>query len=614
MNKENLGFVKVATCSPLIKNANTIKNTELIIDAIKIAQKEGAGIIAFPPLAITGSHCGSLFNQENLYRAQCDGIKQIVQVTKDSPINVIIGAYGKNLNTLKKLTLYISDGQIVSAISNNTLAPHEEKFFNKTDEFYIEDDELLGSSTTDNVVLLDNSAALSISFGENTLGDLVFVGDTQVAKIGQFDFLKHKLIAQSGITHSAVFNISANGNMIISENGKILEEVSSFANKGEVIFADIDFEALHYDRYKTKVSFADCFTENISPITLVNADTFTRVMSMNPFIPASNEDMLKNCYEIFEIQSQALANRLAHTHSKKSVIGISGGLDSTLALLVTINAHRILGKPAKDVIAITMPGFGTTDQTYQNALNMMKATGATVEEISIVDSVKQHFVDINHDINNHDLTYQNSQARERTQILMDIANTQGGIVVGTGDLSEGALGWCTYNGDHMSMYGVNAPVPKTVIKLIVKWFIDYRLKEDLNFSLDNELLASTLKSVLDTPISPELLPPDEDGNITQITEDSVGPYILHDFFIYHTLRCGIRPEKLQFIACKAFEGMFDKEFITKWLKVFYGRFFSQQFKRNCAPDSPIIGEVDLGYHEFVMPSDIDSEIWINKIK
>ena len=318
----------------------------------------------------------------------------------------------------------------------------------------------------------------------------------------------------------------------------------------------------------------------------------------------------------FNIQGAGLAKRIDHSRSRKSVVGISGGLDSTLALLVTVYAHKLLGRSTGDIAAVTMPGFGTTGMTYNNALALMRLLGTDVREISISDSVLQHFKDVGQNKDLHDVTYENAQARERTQILMDIANMEGGLVVGTGDLSELALGWCTYNGDHMSMYGVNAGVPKTLVSFVIKWVIENRLQgpdEDQGFSSDNKKLAEILQAILDTPISPELLPPDENGEIVQKTEDKVGPYELHDFFIFHTLRAGMPPAKLFLIAKRAFKGVYDDAVINKWMNVFYGRFFSQQFKRSCLPDGPKVGSVSLSPRgDWRMPSDAEVAAWIEE--
>lgn len=612
MKNNNLGFVKVAACAPKILKGNTKHNTNLILEAITIAEKEGAGIIAFPSLAITGGGCGSLYNQDTLYNGQLEGLKQIIDYTYDNSIAVVIGFYARTLNTLMKLKAYISDGEIY--VTNDTSITQDElRFFALHKMPSIDYNDFIENYFAKDTLLFDIENKISVNLAVPSKGALLFNSDNNINRIGQFDYLKNKARLVSSEDRCGLVHVSENGAIVIAENGQILVSQSPFSNSGGVIFADIDYELINYHQLDLNTVIDRTVDTEIPAIKTVTEETFTRKVRNNPFEPQDHMEMLKNCYEIFEIQSEALAKRLTVSHSKKSVLGISGGLDSTLALLVTVNAHRLMGKPASDVVAVTMPGFGTTGTTYNNAVKMMKATGAEVREISIVDSVTQHFSDIGHDINNHDLTYENSQARERTQILMDIANMENGIVVGTGDLSEGALGWCTYNGDHMSMFGVNSAVPKTVIQLIVNWFIDYRLKEDKNFCADNDLLAEALRGVLDTPISPELLPPTADGQIAQITEDNVGPYILHDFFIYHTVKNGTKPSKLKFLTIKAFEGTYNEEFIDKWIRVFYRRFFTQQFKRNCAPDSPVIGSVDLGHSKFVMPSDMDFNLWLSQL-
>ena len=357
----------------------------------------------------------------------------------------------------------------------------------------------------------------------------------------------------------------------------------------------------------------------IRPLPVLDGekDTLLRRFSKNPFVPDEPQTFRRHCEDIFRIQTAGLAKRLEHSGARTAVVGISGGLDSTLALLVTAQTFQLLDRKPESIIAVTMPGFGTTDKTYQNALTIMRLLGAQVREISIKEAVLQHFSDIGHAPEDHNVTYENAQARERTQILMDVANQTGGLVVGTGDLSEVALGWSTYNGDHMSMYGVNSGVPKTLVKFVIQWIMENRLSgplEDKEFSGDNVLLRRTLQDIIDTPISPELLPPDKDGEIVQKTEDTVGPYILHDFFLYYTIRCGMRPKKLLFIAKTAFSGQYDEAFIKKWLSVFYRRFFSQQFKRSCVPDGPKVGNVSLSPRgDWRMPSDADAAMWLAEL-
>jgi len=388
----------------------------------------------------------------------------------------------------------------------------------------------------------------------------------------------------------------------------MLAESKRFSLESELIIADIDIDALRHDRLMNTnyISVAtDSTTEIDCEIEPVTPEKMYRTFHPHPFIP-SKESAEENLSEVFHIQTHGLAKRLQHTGVETVTIGVSGGLDSTLALLVTIKTFDILGLPRENITGITMPGFGTTDRTYGNAIALMKASGVTVKEISIVNAVKQHFSDIGHDMNDHSITYENSQARERTQILMDYANKIGGLVVGTGNLSELALGWATYNGDHMSMYSVNTSVPKTLVASLVRWIADTQMEESSR---------RILHDVLDTPFSPELLPAGTDGKIAQKTEFFVGPYELHDFFLYRMLRYGDRPKRILFMAQQAFKSVYDPEVILKWLKVFYKRFFSQQFKRSCLPDGPKVGSINLSPRgNWRMPSDAVADLWLNEFE
>jgi NAD+ synthase (glutamine-hydrolysing) len=434
--------------------------------------------------------------------------------------------------------------------------------------------------------------------------------------------------ASSGV-HESTTDLVFGGHNLLAENGNLLSESALFERESNITYGDLDFEMIKFERTygqnfeestSAYCSRIDITRVPLAPIRLLDSvkDKLIRKYQRNPFIPSDPSKVDQRCREIFNIQAAGLAKRMEHTHSKKAVVGISGGLDSTLALLVCAETFKLIGKESKDIIAVTMPGFGTTGKTYNNAQTIMKLLGADVREIPIRDAVLQHFKDISHDPSQHDVTYENSQARERTQILMDVANQEGGLVVGTGDLSEVALGWSTYNGDHMSMYGVNTSVPKTLVRFVIKWVMDHRLSgpgEEKGYSLDNELLRKTLQDIMDTPISPELLPPDESGEIAQKTEDTVGPYILHDFFMFYTIRFGMSPKKLLFIAKSTFAGEYSEEFIKKWLTVFYRRFFSQQFKRSCIPDGPKVGSVSLSPRgDWRMPSDADPAVWLKELE
>ena len=454
--------------------------------------------------------------------------------------------------------------------------------------------------------------------------DIIFNLSASDELIGKHDYLKGLLAQQSarmisGYVYSgcgfgeSTQDVVYGGNAIVYENGQLLAESERFAFDSQLIITQIDVEKIRNER-RTNSTYINAQRGHDSRI--VNAHTvmprdfeLIRDVDPHPFIPKTN-DMEKSCDEIFSIQVAGLAKRLVHTGCKTVVVGISGGLDSTLALLVCVRTFDKLQLSRKGIVGVTMPGFGTTDRTYNNAVNLMKSLGITLREISIADAVKQHFNDIGHDINVHDVTYENSQARERTQILMDLSNQLGALVIGTGDLSELALGWATYNGDHMSMYGVNAGVPKTLIKYLVKF---------VAMSEDSDETRSILLDIIDTPISPELIPADEAGNITQKTEDLVGPYELHDFFLYHIIRFGYRPSKIFMLARKAFDGsnpeapFYDDETIKKWLTIFLRRFFNQQFKRSCLPDGPKVGSVSLSPRgDWRMPSDASSALWLKE--
>lgn len=583
MPDNNMGFIRVACGCPRSVNGDIGRNTMSVANLIMEAEKEGAGIILLPPQSFAGTGCGDLFFQEHLRRMQEEAIGDVADTFSKAKILAIAGCFERHGSTVYDAYAVFQKGDVICG--------------------------------TDDLVLWDDENELLIGFDDDCHIQMM-TSDEEIT-VGQMAYTRELVKITSAKNKNIVMFAAANGILMIAENGKIMIENGPF-DADNMIICDVDTELILHERI-TSDDFDDegidiSEAEPIDPVHMWEGPELERKVSSAPFRPDDPEMLASNCREIFEIQSAALAKRLAAIHAKKSVVGISGGLDSTLALLVCTYAHRKLGMPTEDIIAITMPGFGTTDRTYDNALAMMKSTGATVREISIVDSVTQHFKDIDHDINDHSVTYENAQARERTQILMDIANKEGGIVVGTGDLSEEALGWCTFNGDHISMYGVNAGVPKSAIKDIVRWVIDVKLKEDPEFSKDNDLLAKTLEDILNTPISPELLPPDEAGNMTQKTEDKLGPYELHDFFIYHTVRYGATPEKLFFLACKAFEDKYDEEYIKKWLETFYRRFFTQQFKRSCSPDSPRVGTVDLSPAHWNMPSDASSDIWVKMVK
>ena len=633
MNK-NMGLIRVGAGSPAIKVAGPAANADNIIAIMNKAAGDRCGILVLPRLCITGSTCGDLFFQDALYEAQLTALKKILESSREHSLVTILGCYLRLDNALVDCAAVIQRGEILGVVpkmfgdnrhfaSASDFSGSEDciRLFGKTVPFgnVIFEDEEAG---LDFGIEIDDDMLMPVSPGSMLAlagADIVFNPASGIELVRGADFRRSQIVSASAKSMCGYVYASSGsgestsdmiygGHCLIAEGGRLLMESTRFESENQITYTEIDFSKLNFERLASH-GFHDCSKAYRSDInykrillapltTVVDGESLFRRYSRSPFIPEDPAALAENCKEIFTIQSTALARRLAKVGAKSAVIGISGGLDSTLALLVCAQAMKILGRPASDITAVTMPGFGTTDRTYRNALVLMRKLGTTVREISIADSVTQHFRDIGYDESLRDVTYENSQARERTQILMDIANMNGGFVVGTGDLSEGALGWCTFNGDHISMYNVNCGVPKTMIPHILGWIKEH--------NADDEILAQTIGGVIDTPISPELLPPDASGNIQQKTEESVGPYELNDFFLYYTIRYGMSPAKLRFIACKAFSGTYDYETITKWLKVFYRRFITQQFKRNCVPDGPKVGTVGLSPRgDWVMPADAD---------
>ena len=656
-----LEMIRVAAASPKIKVANPAFNEKEILTLIADAEGAGAGIILLPELTITGYTAADLFHQSLLYDKQLESLKNIVNATKKVKIAVVLGFYYRIENNLYNCAAFIKSGRICGIVPKmfnpNANEFHEARWFASGKEIAEAKNEvrIFGEDVPfGNLIFADDEAG--VAFGIEISEDLwapvspgthlalngahiILNPSASDETAGKGDYRRDLVKMQSAKTTCGYVYASAgasesttdlvfSGHHIAAETGTVIAENDALLLHGKLTFAEIDYGKIKYDRshgqnfaeavsfYSDRYMFSTVYVEGIR--TMETTDKLMRRFDKNPFVPADPVLAAKRLGEIFRIQTAAYAKRMEHTHAKKSVIGISGGLDSTLALLVAVNTHKLLGLPASNVIAVTMPGFGTTGKTKGNAHIIMETLGCDVREISIVPSVRQHFADIGHDEAVRDLTYENAQARERTQILMDIAGKEGGLVVGTGDLSELVLGWCTYNGDHMAMYGVNAGIPKTTIQHVVRWFMDNVLSgpaEDQSFSSDNALLKATLADILDTPISPELLPPEEDGTIKQKTEDNVGPYQLHDFFIYHTLRTGMNPAKLLFIAENTFRGEYDHAFIKKWLTTFYRRFFAQQFKRSCMPDGPKVGSVSLSPRgDLKMPSDADSALWLAEME
>ena len=653
----NLGFIRIAAATPKLKPANTEYNTEQILKCLEVADGNGCGVIVFPELCITGSTCGDFFYQDFLYKKSLEGLRQILDASKKIPSAVALGLYIEHHHHRFNCAAFIQNGEIKGVVPKMFIGGAESRWFSpgtnvsgKTKSVNLMGAEvpfgnLLFKDPHSDVVIgieISEDASSTITPGATLAlsgANIILNPAAGYHTAGKSDRLRELILnesrknrcgyvyASAGV-HESTTDTVRSGQNIIAENGKLISESSLFNRDLTVLYGDIDFEMIRNERMRTQ-SFHEVatFYTGSSVVTVVNIEplrlfdekkqTLMRTYAKNPFAPDSPLALAERCAEIFEMQCAGLAGRLEHTQASKSVIGISGGLDSTLALLVCAATHKLLGKSTNDILTLTLPGFGTTDKTRHNAVEIMNLLGTEIREISIRDSVIQHFKDIGHDINSHDVTYENAQARERTQILMDIANKENGIVIGTGDLSESALGWCTYNGDHMSMYNVNAGVPKTLAGHIIRWIIDYKLNGpigDKSFSLDNVELSYALEDILNTPISPELLPPDHSGGIIQKTEDSVGPYILHDFFLYYTVRHGFPPEKLFYTAKLAFAEDYPDEAVKKWLSVFYKRFFSQQFKRNCMPDGPKIGSVNLSPRgSLSMPSDADCRLWADAV-
>jgi NAD+ synthase (glutamine-hydrolysing) len=657
-----IGLVRAAAVTPVLRVANPEFNTDEIIKCAQEAEKNGAGIILFPELCISAYSCGDLFFQDLLYSKSMDGLKKITEATKKLSSVVVVGFYMRLDNSLFNCAALIQGGRIKGIVPKMFLPNYKEFYEARWFSSGIRISEGLNSVRLfgddipfGHLIFEDeeNDFKLGIEVCEDlwvpiTPGSNLALNGAQIIlnssasneTVAKSDYRKNLVnldsarnvcgyvFTSSGV-HESTTDLVFGGHKIISENGINLAESPLFERESSILYGDIDYERIKFERAYSQnfEGFTAAFSRRIdytkvplSPIRVldIDKDTLKRSYLKNPFVPADPATVDQRCKEIFSIQSAGLAKRMEHTRAGKAVIGISGGLDSTLALLVCAETFKLIGKDPKDMIAVTMPGFGTTGKTYHNAQTIMKLLGADLREIPIRDAVTQHFKDIGHDSSLHDVTYENAQARERTQILMDIANKEGGLVVGTGDLSEVALGWSTYNGDHMSMYGVNTSVPKTLVRFVIKWVMDHKLSgpnEEKEFSLDNGLLRTTLQSIMDTPISPELLPPDAFGEIAQKTEDTVGPYILHDFFMYYTIRFGMSPKKLLYISKITFADEYSEEFIKKWLTVFYRRFFSQQFKRSCIPDGPKVGSVSLSPRgDWRMPSDADSSEWLKELE
>lgn len=630
------GFIKVAALTPKVKVADTTYNREQICMLIDEAQEKGAKILVFPELCITGYTCGDLFYQELLLREAKKELLAIAKYTERKDCLVFVGLPLEHQGKLYNVVAAIAQGKVLGLVPK-THIPNYNEFYER--RHFVSgmkqpvpvalDEDIIVPMGTQILFQCRQMPALKIAaeicedvWAPNPPGvDHALAGATVLVNLSASDettgkdiYRKSLVTGQSGRLICGYIYCSAgdgestqdvvySGHNLIAENGSLLAESRRFCN--ESIYTELDIARLNEERRRMSTFPASNETYINIEFSLKEEQTeLTRFVDPAPFVPGNKADREKRCEEIFMIQAMGLKKRLEHTNAATAVVGISGGLDSTLALLVMVKAFDLLNRDHKDIVAVTMPGFGTTDRTYDNAVSLIKSLGATFREVSIVDSVRTHFRDIGQDEAVHDVTYENGQARERTQILMDIANKSGGMVIGTGDMSELALGWATYNGDHMSMYGVNASVPKTLVRHLVRYYAD---------TCGDETLQKVLYDVLDTPVSPELLPP-EDGKISQKTEDIVGPYELHDFFLYYILRFGCTPKKIYRLAKYAFDGIYDTETIQKWLKTFYRRFFSQQFKRSCLPDGPKVGTVAVSPRgDLRMPSDASARIWMEEL-
>lgn len=641
------GFVKAGTAVPRLHLADCIANKEEILSLITQAQQCGVQVLTFPELALTGYTCADLFFQSSLLYAAEQALSEIAEKTKEIDMVLVIGVPVAVDNQLFNCAAVLYQGCILGLVPK-TFIPnysefYEKRWFASANDMVREEISYAGQTVPIGADLLfcaedfpdlkigveiceDLWVPIPPSSYQSMYGATLILNPSASNDLAGKPEYRHQLVAQqSSRTLSAYVYTSAgigestqdavfSGHGMIYENGTLLGETKTFSRENQLVYADIDLEVLSNLR-RSRNTFMEQLSKteaqrfyrevkfHMAPAPMTKLD---RPLSAAPFIPDSSI-LDARCQNIFQIQVVGLARRMEHAHAQTLVIGISGGLDSTLALLVAVKACDYLGLSRKQVLGITMPGFGTTDRTYNNALELMRSLGIEIREISIKDAALQHFKDIGHDPSVHDVTYENTQARERTQILMDLANKTNGLVVGTGDLSELALGWATYNGDHMSMYGVNGGIPKTLVRVLVNW-VAHSTEVD-------QTASDILLDVLDTPISPELLPPDESGNINQKTEDLVGPYELHDFFLFYILRFGFRPAKVLFLAETAFAGVYDRETLLKWLKNFYRRFFIQQFKRSCLPDGPKVGAVCLSPRsDWRMPTDAYSRIWMDEVE
>ncbi len=639
-----MGFIKVAAASAITHVANCQRNAEQIIDMMRHATDDGVSIIALPELSITGYTAADLLQQPFMLREAEQALDNITSMTATMPITAVVGMPVMLNGRLYNCAVVVSEGEVRGVVPKTFLPTYGEfyegRWFSAPNAATPKEITLCKSTVPFGNDLIFSCPTSGVKFGIEICEDMwapvapstflalngaqiiinISASNDYVSKDAyRADLIKMQsaktisayVYASSGKGESTT-DLVFGGATYIAENGTMLARGERFAQTAHYVTADIDIEKLEALRLKTSTFYSpDTVNHPVRLIDIelrsdIDTDDITRKFDKHPFVPSDAANRAANCNEVFSIQTNGLAQRMAASHAAKAVIGVSGGLDSTLAILVAAKTMDLMGRPRTDVVGITMPGFGTTSRTHDNAIGLMKSLGVTIEEIDITKSCKQHLADLNVPETDRSVTYENAQARERTQILMDYSNKVGGIVVGTGDLSELALGWATYNGDQMSMYGVNAGVPKTLVRYVVEYVAETTMTEEAK---------KYLKDILATPISPELLPANADGEIDQKTEDLVGPYELHDFFLYNMLRFGFGPERLMMMALKAFDGIYTKPVIKKWLQTFTRRFFAQQFKRSCMPDGPKVGAISLSPRgDWRMPSDATAEMWLNIIE
>jgi NAD+ synthase (glutamine-hydrolysing) len=633
---KDFGFISVAAAIPELRVADCDFNTQQIKPLIQAAAEQHVRIVAFPELSVTGYTCGDLFLQQTLIEAAEQAILRLLRETRELPIHFILGAPILHNSKLYNCALVCSEGQIQGIVPKTHL-PNYSEFYEKrwfepyaatenTPIRYAGSDALFGTR----LLFGEKNRRFAVEICEDLWSvippsshhagagaQLIFNLSASPELIGKRQYVKSLISQQSARCHAAYVYAAAGfgessadlvyaGNAYIYENGKLLAESQRFQFHEQLIVSQIDFDLLNSERQKNTTFPAASPNYHTLPAALFDRQvpTLTRTFSPTPFVPPA-ADNAAACEEIFSIQVAGLAKRLIHTQAQSLLIGISGGLDSTLALLVCLKTVDKLGLPRQMICGVTMPGFGTSHRTHHNATQLMQSLGITQKEISIIPACTQHFEDIRHDPSLHDTTYENTQARERTQILMDLANQNNGLVIGTGDLSELALGWATYNGDHMSMYALNTGIPKTLVRHLIRWAAQTQTAEDTR---------TILLDIIDTPVSPELLPTDKHGQMTQFTEQTLGPYQVHDFFLYYTLRYGFPPAKIHHLATHAFSDHSPAD-LLRWMNLFYRRFFTNQFKRSCLPDGPKVGSINLSPRgDWRMPSDADVSAWLREIQ